>query len=73
MLIFKKTKIIDPSIYAKLVSLVDAAEKEFGPGNGESKLNWVLTMFKSTSEVPYSDRYIKEVVEKILTTPHKKG
>lgn len=69
----KKTSIL--SILAHVPDYVSQAESIFGAGNGQAKLQWVLTKVqidavKANADI--SDEQIKESVENVLATPQKK-
>lgn len=68
-----KKKPFDPTIYSRLVLLIGLAEKEFGEGHGEEKLNFVIDEFLKDSQVKYSKAFIASCVETILSLPTKKG
>lgn len=82
ILTFKKAK---PSnvlsfIDKLLPDLVIMAEEEVGSGNGDQKLFLVLShvynALKTTfniTDYSYYTKYIKQGVERILSTPQKKG
>ena len=73
LLILKRTKIVDPSIYARLVSLVKLAEEAYGPGQGKAKLDAVVGVFLEDCGDKYPRSQVEKIVEEILETPQKKG
>lgn len=73
MLIKKNPKVIDPSIYSKITSLIQDAEKTFGSGHGEEKKQFVVSSFLASSPIDtYPKKFVEFVVEDILSTPEKK-
>lgn len=75
---FKKkpiTKIYDSSIYRNISILIKEAEEKFGPGNGSEKLEYVLNRYCELYNIEktiWNIGSIKQVIEFILSTPHKK-
>lgn len=80
ILIVKKTKVavsLPSNSYSQLVDLVNEAENVFGAGHGKEKLNYVVESYIKKNDIKYFDSevgyFVKGVIEKILSTPHKKG
>lgn len=62
-------------IIGKIASYVCEAESIFGAGNGQAKLNWVLTKVQIDAvkaNVKIEDETIINQVENVLSTPQKK-
>jgi len=74
--LFKRNKNIlyDNSILSVLIQLVNDAEALYGAGNGEKKLEYVLTTYFNSypAAKPY-EVSVRKLVELILSTPHKKN
>lgn len=68
-----KTKIMD-----QLPAVINEAENQIGPGNGEKKLQFVIDYFTWSFDqegLKLGDSYLKFIkmaVEQILSTPQKK-
>lgn len=63
------------SIISKIANYVSEAESIFGSGNGQAKLNWVLTKVQIDAvkaNVKIEDEAIIKQVENVLSTPQKK-
>lgn len=73
ILLLKRNKVIDPSLFAKVVTAVMDAEEIFGSGEGQEKLNYVIEKVNQESVVKYSSGVIKHITELVLSTPTKKG
>ena len=78
--LFKRNKLIDSAYALTLEQLplyVSVAESLFGAGNGAKKASWVLSMARSfyASNGGLNDISVQigEAIEKILSTPEKKG
>lgn len=62
--------------YLDFVNWVNEAEKEFGDGHGEDKLEYVYQKYirkYSDTNYTFARTTVKNAVEKILETPQKKG
>lgn len=69
-----KTTIVDDGVYNVLVSLIRQAEKIFGAGLGDKKLNYVLNAFiEKFPKYKGLENIIQTFIEDILSTPQKKG
>lgn len=77
----KPIKVIDTfkeKILLQLPTVISEAEQKFGAGHGEDKLKFVIDFFTWSFDqegVKIGDSYkkfIKLMVEQILSTPHKK-
>lgn len=77
LLIFKRRPcIIDNSQYKDLLVLINEAEKKFGNGHGDEKLNYVLDTylnFKGLEKSYWNVSSVKHLVEYILSSPQRKG
>lgn len=77
LLIFKRRpSIIDNSQYKDILVLINEAEKKFGSGHGEEKLNYVLDTylnFKGLERSYWNISSVKHLIEYILSSPQKKG
>lgn len=75
ILLSKNKKNTVLSIFSKIANYVSEAESIFGAGNGQAKLNWVLTKVQIDAvkaNVKIEDEAIINQVENVLTTPQKK-
>ena len=80
LLIRKKDPSVLSGINSVLPEFITEAEKKYGAGNGDHKLNFVfrltydylLRVFNIKDPSAYTN-YIRKVVESILSTPTKKG
>lgn len=73
-LIKKNKKSTALSILASVPNYVAQAEQIFGKGNGQAKLQWVLTKIQIDAvraNLKISDEEVTEKVEEILETPEK--
>lgn len=69
----KKTKVLE--ILSNIPSYVSQAEQIFGSGNGQAKLQWVLTKVQIDSvkaNVDISEEEATSQIESVLQTPQKK-
>lgn len=69
----KKAKVLE--ILANVPCYVSQAEQIFGAGNGQAKLQWVLTKIQIDcvkANVDITEDKAKEEIEKVLDTPQKK-
>lgn len=69
----KKARALE--VLANVVTYVEQAEQIFGAGNGQAKLQWVLTKVQIDcvkNNVKLTDEEIAKQVESILSTPNKK-
>lgn len=74
-LLKKNKKATVLQILANVPSYVSQAEQIFGSGNGQAKLQWVLTKIQIDSvkaNVDISEDVVKEEIESVLQTPQKK-
>ncbi len=71
------TKIFDASAYSNLITLVQEAEEKFGAGHGYEKLQFVLNKYLKIKNLEDIDDWNKSslivMIERILSTPQKKG
>lgn len=72
-----KNILIDNSASSKLIDLIQEAEKKFGSGHGEDKLSYVICKYFDYMKIPAADQHwlyiiVKDLIEKILSTPQKK-
>lgn len=74
LLIFKRTKIIDPSVYTDVIQYVNEAEKIFGDGHGNDKRDFVLKRLSQTRGISnlFASIAYGFFIENVLSTPHKK-
>ena len=75
VLLKKNKKATVLQILANASSYVSQAEQIFGAGNGQAKLQWVLTKIQIDSvkaNVDIPENVAKEVIEAILQAPQKK-
>ena len=76
LLIYKRRPyVVDDSAYSDIVRLTIEAENIYGAGHGSEKLDYVLNHVVNDDSLPMCViKYAyKPLVEKILSTPHKKG
>lgn len=69
----KKAKVLE--ILSNIPNYVSQAEQIFGPGNGQAKLQWVLTKVQIDSvkaNVDISEEEATSQIESVLQTPQKK-
>lgn len=65
----------DSSFNNRIVDLIQAAEKMFGPGSGKEKLKFVVDQICSLVPAEtrvFTEKIVKARVEQILATPQKK-
>lgn len=72
-----KNVLLDPSASSTLIDLIKEAENKFGSGHGEDKLSYVICKYFDLAKISLSDQHwlyiiVKDLVEKILSTPSKK-
>lgn len=74
LLIFKRTKIVDPSVYTDVIEYVKEAEKIFGDGHGKEKNDFVMTRLAQTRGISklFASLAYGFFVENVLSTPAKK-
>lgn len=70
-----KNTLIDNSAMFKLVDFVQEAENEFGAGHGDDKLRYVIEKYCQLKGITLNRdiwTLLKCLIERILSTPHKK-
>lgn len=70
----RKPAVLSDGQYQHLIDWIIAAEKTFGNGEGDKKLQYVIKMFRATYPTSsMEDWCIKATVNEILKCPTKKG
>ena len=74
LFIFRRTKIVDPSVYSDIISYVNEAEKIYGKGHGKEKYQLVINRLSHTRGLSpfFTSIAYGFFIENVLSTPHKK-